>query len=72
MRSSTGRHFCSNSCSATYNNAHKTTGTRRSQLEQWLEARLGHLYDFEIIYNKSHPAVGFELDIRVLIPRFSV
>ena len=64
-RTPNGRHFCSNSCAATYNNAHKTIGTRRSQLEQWLEARLGHLYDFEIIYNKPHPAVGFELDIRV-------
>ncbi len=61
----TKNNFCSKSCAGFYNNAHKTTGTRRSKLEQWLEAHLGHLYDFEIIYNKPHPAVGFELDIRV-------
>ena len=59
------RHFCSQSCATSYNNAHKTTGTRRSKLEQWLEMQLCRLYCFEIIYNKPHPDVGFELDIRV-------
>jgi hypothetical protein len=29
----TKNNFCSSSCAATYNNKHKTTGTRRSKLE---------------------------------------
>ena len=32
--SKSGNNFCSKSCAATYNNTHKTTGTRRSKLEQ--------------------------------------
>lgn len=32
-------HFCSKSCAATYNNTHKTKGTRRSKLEIYLEQK---------------------------------
>lgn len=55
--------FCSSSCSAIYNNQHKTTGTRRSKLEKWIEEQLTILYpNLEIHFNKTS-AVNAELDI---------
>jgi hypothetical protein len=36
----TKNNFCCQSCAATYNNSHKTKGTRRSKLEIWLEKEL--------------------------------
>jgi hypothetical protein len=55
-------HFCSKSCAATYNNKLKTTGSRRSKLEIYLEEQLSNLYDFEIKYN-SKEEINSELDI---------
>jgi len=56
-------HFCSRSCAVTYNNKHKTHGTRRSKLELWLEAQLTALYpNLEIHFNQND-AIGSELDI---------
>lgn len=58
-------HFCSKSCSATYNNKHKTHGTRRSKLEVWLESKLNFLYpNFDIKFN-SKDTIGSELDIYI-------
>lgn len=58
-------HFCSRSCSATYNNKNKTTGNRRSKLEIWLEEQLTKLYpDLPIDFNKKD-AIGSELDIYI-------
>lgn len=58
-------HFCSHSCSAYYNNKNKTTGTRRSKLEIWLEEQLTQLYpDLVIDFNKKS-AIGSELDIYI-------
>jgi hypothetical protein len=55
--------FCSRSCSATYNNRHKTSGTRRSKLEIYLEGKLKEIYpDITIDFNKTD-AIGSELDI---------
>jgi len=55
--------FCSKSCAATYNNLHKTHGTRRSKLEVWLEEQLRKLYpDLEIMFNAKE-AINSELDI---------
>lgn len=55
--------FCSKSCAATYNNLHKTTGTRRSKLEVWLEEQLRTRYpDLEILFNAKE-AINAELDI---------
>jgi hypothetical protein len=63
-------HFCSRSCSATYNNTHKKTGNRRSKLEVWLEEELGHLFpNLNILYNEKK-AINSELDI--LIPEFNL
>lgn len=61
----TSNHFCSNSCAASYNNTHKTTGTRRSKLEMWLEEQLTKLYPkLEIHFNKKN-TIGSELDIYI-------
>lgn len=56
-------HYCSRSCSATYNNKNKTHGTRRAKLEIWLEDQLIELYpDLEIHFNRKD-TIGSELDI---------
>lgn len=58
-------HFCSRSCAATYNNKHKTFGSRKSKLEQWLAQQLKILYpDLEIHYNRKD-AIDSELDIYI-------
>lgn len=57
--------FCSSSCAATYNNAHKTHGTRRSKLEKYLEEELTKLYPkLEIHFNRKD-AINSELDIYI-------
>ena len=57
--------FCSSSCSATYHNAHKTSGCRRSKLEKWIEKRLVQNYStLHVDYNKTD-AISAELDIYV-------
>lgn len=59
----TKHNFCSCSCAASYKNAHKTTGTRRSKLEMWLEEQLHTLYpNLEILFNRKE-AINSELDI---------
>lgn len=58
-------HFCSQSCSTSYNNKHKVTGNRRSKLEMWLEENLNKKYpNLKIDYNKSS-VIGSELDIYI-------
>jgi len=57
--------FCSKSCAATYNNTHKTTGSRQSKLESWLKSKLSELYpSLEILYCDK-TAINSELDIYV-------
>ena len=56
--------FCSQSCAASYNNAHKTIGTRISKLEKYIQSELIKLYDFEIKYN-SKIEINSELDIYI-------
>lgn len=61
----TRNHFCSHSCSATYNNMHKTKGYRRSKLEIWLEQELITLYpDLHILFNDK-AVINSELDIYI-------
>ena len=57
--------FCSKSCAATYNNAHKKHGTRRSKLEVYLERRIKEVYGdtFAIFNNKE--IINSELDIYI-------
>ena len=57
--------FCSSSCAATYNNTHKTKGTRKSKLECWLETKLPMLYpSLEFHFNRKD-AINSELDIYI-------
>lgn len=64
-KSKSGRMFCNKSCSAKYTNAHKTTGTRRSKLECWLEFQLTNLFPWlEIHYNLLNK-INNELDIYI-------
>lgn len=57
--------FCSQSCSASYINAHKTTGCNRSKLEIWLENQLKLIYpNLQILFNDI-TAIKSELDIYI-------
>lgn len=57
--------FCSQSCAASFNNKHKTTGTRRSKLEVYLEQELTRLYPtLEILYSNK-TVINSELDIYI-------
>ncbi len=58
-------HFCSQTCAAIYNNAHKTKGTRISKLEKWLQIRLPIIYpNLDIHFNRKD-AINSELDIYI-------
>ena len=57
--------FCSSSCSATYNNTHKTHGYRRSKLEIYLEQALANKYSgLEFHFNRKD-IISSELDIYI-------
>lgn len=59
------RHFCSKSCSATYNNKHKTHGSKRSKFEIYLEKHLTSLYpNIKFDFNKKD-TINSELDIYI-------
>ncbi|MDG1949791.1 MAG: hypothetical protein P8J32_03125 [bacterium] len=61
----TKNHFCSRSCSATFNNRNKNYGTRRSKLESWIESKLIQDFpDIKLHFNQSD-AIGSELDIYI-------
>lgn len=56
-------HFCGHPCSARYHNAHKSTGTRVSKLELWIQRELPKLYpNLEFHFNRRDAIKG-ELDI---------
>lgn len=58
-------HFCSQSCSATFNNKNKTHGTKVSKLELYLQEQLTLLYpNLEILYSNKQ-IIGSELDIYI-------
>ena len=64
-QSKSGRSFCSRSCAAKYNNAHKKYGTRVSKLERWLAEQLPVLFpDLEFHFNRKD-AINSELDIYI-------
>ena len=60
----TKNHFCSKSCAATYNNTHKTFGTRVSKLEVFLQEQLNQEYNFNFHYNRKD-TINSELDIYI-------
>jgi len=57
--------FCSQSCSALWNNTHKTKGTRISKLETWLQSQLTTLYPNLIILYNDKTTINSELDIYI-------
>jgi len=58
-------HFCSRSCSTSFNNKNKTFGTRRSKLEAYIEEQMTELYpDLDLVFNGKE-AIGSELDIHI-------
>lgn len=61
-QSKSGRQFCSQSCATTYNNTHKTHGTRRSKLESYLEERLRAEFPDLVLVCNNKDAIGSELD----------
>ena len=64
-KSKSGFCFCSQSCGAIYNNSHKTTGTRRSKLEVFIEDNLTLIFpNLEIHFNRRDTING-ELDIYI-------
>ena len=60
----TKNHFCSRSCSATYNNTHKKTGIRVSKLELFLQEQLSQEYNFQFHFNRKD-TINSELDIYI-------
>ncbi|MFA7289199.1 MAG: hypothetical protein WC055_10005 [Melioribacteraceae bacterium] len=58
-------HFCSLSCSATFQNKNKKTGTRRSKFEFFIEEELKKLYPELLIEFNKTTAIGLELDIYI-------
>jgi len=69
-KDNSGQFFCSQSCSATFNNKNKTHGNRRSKLEIWLEEQITNLYpNLQIDFNKKD-TIGSELDI--FIPSLNI
>ena len=55
-------HFCTKSCAATYNNKHKTHGTRRSKLEIYLEEQIRIDYpNINMVCNQKD-VINSELD----------
>lgn len=57
--------FCGHKCSATYQSAHKTTGSRRSKLEIWIEQQLINDYPNLTIKYNDRTQIGSELDVYV-------
>lgn len=64
--------FCTKSCAATYNNKHKTHGTRRSKLEAHIEDLIRLDYpQLEVVCN-GKDAIGSELDFYFPQLRFAI
>jgi hypothetical protein len=55
-------HFCSRSCAATYNNKHKTHGTRRSKMEVFFEEIINLNYSNLKYLANDKTVIGSELD----------
>lgn len=61
----TKNHFCSYSCSATYNNKHRKNGLRVSKLEKYLQSKLLSIYpNLSFEFNKKD-IINSELDIYI-------
>ena len=68
----TKNNFCTRSCAASYNNTHKSYGTRRSKLEVFLEEQIKEHYPkLELICNQK-TAIESELDFYFPQLRFAI
>jgi len=68
----TKNNFCSRSCAASFNNTHKTYGTRRAKLEIYLEEQIKEYYpELELICNQK-TAIESELDFYFPQLRFAI
>ena len=65
-------HFCSHSCSASYNNTHKKYGTRRSKLEIYLEEQIKLTYPDILLVCNQKSAIESELDFYFPELRFAI
>jgi len=65
LNSKSGEVFCSQTCSATYQNSHKSYGYRRSKLEVWLERKLKEQYPELIFVFNGKEVILSELDIYI-------
>jgi hypothetical protein len=54
--------FCSKSCAASWRNANKKAGYRRSKLEAYLENKIHNEYPNLLVEFNSRNLIGFELD----------
>lgn len=61
----TDKHFCSNSCRATYFNINKSTGFNRSKIEFYLEEKLKEDFKNLNILFSNRTVIGKELDIYI-------
>jgi hypothetical protein len=59
------KNFCSRSCSITYNNTHKTKGTRISKLEKWIAIELIKKYPNIDFFFNDKTTINSELDIYI-------
>jgi hypothetical protein len=64
-RKKSSRCFCSRSCSVTYNNTHKTRGTRISKLEKYISENLTKEFNNLKIHFNHKEAINSELDIYI-------
>jgi hypothetical protein len=65
-QSKSGKHFCTQSCAASYNNKHKSHGNRRSRIEILFEENLIKDYkNLTFIFNNKE-IIDSELDIYIV------
>ena len=64
--------FCSKSCAASYNNTHKSYGTRRAKLEVFLEEQIKEHYPELELHCNQKTAIESELDFYFPKLRFAI
>lgn len=71
-KSKSGLSFCSQSCSAKYNNTHKKYGIRRSKLEMFLEQSIKEQFPNLTVISNGKDVIGSELDFYFPDLRFAI
>jgi hypothetical protein len=68
----TKNNFCTRSCAASYNNTHKSYGTRRAKLEVFLEEQIKEHYPELELFCNQKTAIESELDFYFPQLRFAI